>query len=170
MEVLREFDEEYGISNLPDGVYHMKVAPTLGMTEGKNGKQVVLRVPLSVICGEHTGRETSDFPRWFRTNKDGTPNPKGTAAARSSVTQLLTALTAIAPTTARQAGPAIITLRRAASDTEATKAIQEALTPFIGQDFYVRLVTKGDFQNARYLDKKEPIHADCACVTAAVRV
>lgn len=163
MNIIKEFEKEYGIGNVPDGVYHVGLGENTKTYTSKNGGFDYFRMGWKVKCGENTGRELGDMLRWFP------DDPTHTKPARGSVVQFAKALAA-------KVGEDAITepltaLRSAKTAAEANTALAALAATAKGVgDFYVRMVTKGDFQNVRYLERGEPITTVCPCAAEAVTI
>ena len=185
MSVLQALDKEYGISNVPDNVYHVTLGDNSKAYEGKEGKNDSFRFGWKVRCGEYTGRELGDFARWFPTNKAKEGDKDAIRAARGTTIQMVKAIAlSMSPEDQARLNQAVIGLRDSADSVEANGYFGQIASIARGLDLYVRAKTtpakdpqtgqidqtKDGFQNVRYLDKGQPIHAICTCVTDAVTV
>lgn len=163
MDVLKELDKEYGISNIPDGAYQVALGENTKEYPGKDGGQANFRFGWKVINGEYTGRELGDFLRWHP-DTDGLDREAATKrvkASRGSVTSMFNMAAASLPEEVQpQLANAIVGIRDSESADEANAqfaVVAELARPYV---FTVRAVTnQSGYQNVRYMEKGHTIEA-----------
>ena len=166
LEVLNDFNKEYGFADLDDGVYFVELnEDTTKSVTTKDGSSSY-RLGWRVAAGPKEGREIGDFWRWFR------PEEKAQKGARGAIVGALKGILLFVDeaNTADAAG-AITTLRGSTTEDEATAAIAALVTTFEGVRLPVRLRTNdGGYQNVQYHDRGQPIEADDPAELEAVTV
>ena len=155
MEVLSDFNKEYGFSELDDGVYFVELnATTTKPTQSKDGG-TVFRLGWKVASGPKTGREIGDFWRWFRADLKAQKGARGAIAG---------ALRGILPhvdeTQVADAASAVTALRGSTTEDEAVNAITNLTACFEGLRMPILLRTNdGGYQNVVYHNRGVPIEA-----------